>query len=100
MADPARAKTFYSSVLGWECAPTGTPSPLTGADDTVHMFSKGKNMHGAFIHMPQDSNCHVRAWDAQNPGAMAVLTTYNVDSIEDTLALAETHGGKVHVYVC
>ncbi|EOO00358.1 putative glyoxalase bleomycin resistance protein dioxygenase protein [Phaeoacremonium minimum UCRPA7] len=97
VTDPSRAKEFYSSVLGWDCDPAGKPSVMTGAENAIHFFHKGESLHGAFIQMPEDGNCLIRAWDAEDPLAMSVLTTYCVDSIEDTLAKVESHGGKVHV---
>ena len=90
MTDVARASGFYSSVLGWESDPSsaGTPSSLAGTK-SVHFFSKGV-MHGAF-HLRDSAGV-----DAARPGA---VTTFLVDSIEDSLAKVEAAGGKTVVYV-
>jgi predicted enzyme related to lactoylglutathione lyase len=87
VTDLARAQAFYTDVLGWECNKgEGKPSNLSGTE-SVHFFSKGV-MNGAF---------HKRAEagvDAARPGA---VTTFMVDSIEETLGKVGQKGGKTLV---
>ena len=92
----ARAKDFYTTVFSWECKPQGTPSPLTGALDAIHMFTKG-SLHGAFAAVSEDS--FVKVYDEKNPGKTTVLPTFGVESIEETLKVVESKGGCLHVYV-
>ena len=90
MTDVARASKFYADVFGWEsdASAEGRPSNLAGTK-TVHFFSKGV-MHGAF-HLRDAAGS-----DVSRPGA---VSTYLVDSIDDTLAKVEAAGGKSVVYV-
>ena len=90
VTDVARASHFYTAVLGWESDATGagTPSNLAGTK-TVHFFQKGV-MHGAF-HLRDAAGV-----DVARPGS---VTTFLVDSIDDTLAKAEAAGGKAVMYV-
>jgi len=89
VTDVARASKFYNSVLGWEsdASAEGRPSNMAGTK-SVHFFSKGV-LNGAF-HLRDDAGV-----DASRPGA---VVTFLVDSIDDTLAKAESAGGKSVVY--
>ncbi|SPQ26225.1 b74375f8-e0a9-43bc-ad4c-6d87b52f8971 [Thermothielavioides terrestris] len=97
--DIDRALSFYSAVLGWESAnPEGCPSPLPGpmeGTDAVHMFRRGR-MHGAFVKMSSPDGV-AAVVDAAHPAKAPVLASYNVSSIEETLAKVEAAGGRVHV---
>ncbi|KFY69803.1 hypothetical protein V499_09747 [Pseudogymnoascus sp. VKM F-103] len=94
VTDIERAKDFYTSVFNWECSPQGSPSPLTGARDVIHMFTKG-GLHGAFVTVAED--CMVKAYDEKSPGKAPVLPTFCVESIEETLKVVESKGGRLHV---
>jgi len=70
---------------------------------TVHVFrSSGDRsdsssiLHGAFIQVPE--GCLIHAWAPDSP-EMAVLTTFAVASIEETLGRVVASGGRVHSYV-
>jgi predicted enzyme related to lactoylglutathione lyase len=60
----------------------------------LYFFQKG-HLHGAMHLMEKDAQ--VLNVDKTNPAALAVLPTFCVKSIEDTLAKAEDNGGKTHV---
>lgn len=57
----------------------------------------GATLHGAFIQVPE--GCLIRAWESGSL-EMAVLTTFAVDSIDETLGMVQAMGGRVHSYVC
>lgn len=62
------------------------------------MFRKGANLNGAFIQVPE--GCLVQAWGSGNSDGrvnMAVLTTFAVESIEETLSAVEALGGSTHL---
>ncbi|CAN8105818.1 unnamed protein product [Discula destructiva] len=101
-----RAASFYTAVFGWECTPShGSANPPsngtisnTEGPGTIHIFRKDGGpgnctLHGAFIQLPE--GCLIRAWEPDNP-EMAVLTTFAVESIEDTLMRVEGLGGSMH----
>lgn len=73
---------------------------MNGGPATIHTFHKRgpgtSTLHGAFIQVPE--GCLVRAWEADT-GEMAVLATFAVDSIEETLAKVVEMGGSMHSYV-
>jgi hypothetical protein len=81
-------------VFNWECSPQGSPSPLTGAQDAIHTFTKG-SLHGAFVAVSKD--CFVKAYDEKDPGKATVLPTFCVESIDETLKVVESKGGMLHV---
>lgn len=60
------------------------------------MFTKG-GLHGAFVTVAED--CMVKAYDEKSPGKAPVLPTFCVESIEETLKVVESKGGRLHVYV-
>ena len=41
----------------------------------------------------------VKAYDEKSPGKAPVLPTFCVESIEETLKVVESKGGRLHVYV-
>lgn len=79
---------------------------------TIHMFRKRHSGHdgsnassspssstslsGAFIQVPE--GCLIRACEAET-GEMAVLTTFAVESIDETLRKVVEMGGRMHSYV-
>ncbi|KAF6813023.1 glyoxalase bleomycin resistance protein dioxygenase [Colletotrichum sojae] len=93
VSDPARAARFYTTVLGWECAEAGMPSPTPGIK-TVHFFNKG-DLHGGFLLM--EAGNQIANHDETNPDRMPVLPTFCVQSIEETLGKVERLGGRVRV---
>lgn len=97
-----RAASFYTAVLGWECTPSHSSSSTAMSTSpsaaAVHMFRGGCNspasaLQGAFIQVPE--GCLIRAWEAHSP-EMAVLTTFAVGSVEETLRRVAVMGGRVH----
>lgn len=61
------------------------------------MSGHGSNaLHGAFIQVPE--GCLIRACEADT-GEMAVLTTFAVESISETLKRVMEMGGRMHSYV-
>lgn len=93
----SRAFAFYSSVLGWNCSDLeGTPSPGAYAK-SVHMFNKG-NLNGAFLLMPHENGV-ANVTDLGPPEQNVPVTTFMVESIEETIKKVEAAGGKVHVSV-
>ncbi|WYZ41658.1 hypothetical protein EsH8_V_000553 [Colletotrichum jinshuiense] len=93
VSDPGRAAEFYTAVLGWDCTGTGMPSPTPGIK-TVHFFNKGE-LHGGFLLMEEGNQ--IANHDEAKPERMAVLPTFCVQSIEETVAKAEKLGGRIHV---
>lgn len=93
--DPARASKFYSEVLGWEVSPEGVP-PAAGVTGYTKLFffSKG-NLHGGFMLM--NEGAQILNSDPADTDKCSVTTTFNVPSIEDTLAKVEKNGGRVHL---
>lgn len=79
----------------------------SAAASTIHTFHKHSSGHGnnasssslngAFIQVPE--GCLIRACQAET-GEMAVLTTFAVESIDETLRKVVDMGGRVHSYVC
>lgn len=74
---------------------------------TIHMFhrrsggghggsSTSSLLNGAFIQVPE--GCLIRACEAET-GEMAVLTTFAVESIDETLRKVVEMGGRMHSYV-
>lgn len=108
----SRAAVFYTTVFGWDCSiPSNSlnktssssstwPSPMNGGAATIHTFHKHghgiSTLRGAFIPVPE--GCLIRACEAHT-GEMAVLTTFAVESIEDTLRKVVEMGGQMHSYV-
>lgn len=93
----SRAFAFYSSVLGWDCSDLeGTPSPGNYAK-SVHMFNKG-HLNGAFLLIPNENGVtHVT--NLGPPEQNVPVTTFLVESIEETIKKVEAAGGKVHMLV-
>lgn len=114
-----RAAAFYSAIFGWDCDTT-TTTTTTNHNDTfmsesdqdqdqdpnittpppIQMFRCGgstSSLRGAFIQVPEE--CLVQTWDAERPCMMAVLTTFSVQSIEETLEMVVEMGGRVHLSV-
>jgi predicted enzyme related to lactoylglutathione lyase len=58
------------------------------------MFNKG-DLHGAFLHM--EEGAQVLNHDKADQYRMALMPTFCVRSIEETVAKAEKLGGSVHV---
>lgn len=97
VASVSRAATFYSSVLGWECNDLeGTPSPGNQAK-SVHMFKKG-SLNGAFLLVHDEEQVN-KVTELASPKRHAPVTTFHVESIEETIKKIEAAEGKVHVYV-
>lgn len=59
--------------------------------------SQNNHLRGVFIQVHEE--CLVRAWDVDSPSKMAVLTTFLVGDIEETLAKVVGMGGRVHLLV-
>lgn len=98
--DISRVVSFYTTVLGWESADPASSPSLPGAmegTDAVHMFKTGK-LSGAFVKMSKPEGVATVA-DAAHPAKTAVLASFFVASIEETLKKVEDAGGRVHVYV-
>ncbi|KAL2131976.1 hypothetical protein VTI74DRAFT_4377 [Chaetomium olivicolor] len=97
--DVARVVAFYRIVLGWESAdPASTPlmpTAIEGADG-VHIFRSGKMHQGCFVKMSKPEGVAAVA-DSDNLAKSAVLASYYVVSIEETLKKVEEAGGRVHV---
>ncbi|KAG7287164.1 hypothetical protein NEMBOFW57_006669 [Staphylotrichum longicolle] len=96
--DIARVVSFYTTVLGWESADPASSPSLPGAmdgTDAVHMFKTSK-LSGAFVKMSKPEGVATVA-DAAHPAKAAVLTSFFVPSIEETLKKVEDAGGRVHV---
>lgn len=91
----SRAVAFYSSVLGWNCSDLeGTPSPGAYAK-SVHMFNKG-NLNGAFLLMANEDGV-AEVTDLGPPKQNVPVTTFMVESIEQTIEKIEAAGGKVQM---
>ncbi len=88
VTDPSRAATFYADVLGWETTPDGegVTAPMPGVS-RVHTFKKGV-LNGAFLVVPEVATVGTK---------MTPLSTFYVDSIEDTVSKVEKHGGRLHL---
>lgn len=71
------------------------PGVFEGTDG-VHMFHKGKNLNGAFVKMSKPAGV-AAVVDTGYPAKMAVLASYLVESIEETLKKVEEAGGMVHL---
>lgn len=87
MSDPDESPDKYETG-------NGTTSP------PIQMFRCGgrnNSLRGAFIQVPEE--CLVQTWDAVSPSMMAVLTTFSVRSIEETLNFVVEMGGRVHLLV-
>lgn len=77
-----------------------------GLASTIHTFRKragghdgintSSSLNGAFIQVPE--GCLIRACEAET-GEMAVLTTFAVESIDETLRKVVEMGGRIHSYV-
>jgi predicted enzyme related to lactoylglutathione lyase len=101
VTDVSRASAFYSAVLGWSCnSPEGTPAP-GGYAKSVHMFNKGTgpgSLNGAFLLVHEGKG--VANVTEMGPDRQGVpITTYVVESIEETVKKIETAGGKVQMSV-
>lgn len=94
VTDVARAAAFYNAVLGWTCLqPTeeqGRPSP-GDPNVTVHMFTHGESLHGAFLRMPSTSCI------ADNTKISGVVASFKVEEVTQALAKVVEQEGKVHV---
>ncbi|KAJ4396042.1 hypothetical protein N0V93_000258 [Gnomoniopsis smithogilvyi] len=70
---------------------------MDGGPVTIHTFQKRghgiSTLRGAFIQVPE--GCLIRACEAES-GEMAVLTTFAVESIEETLTKVVEMGGHIH----
>ena len=53
----------------------------------------GKSISGAFVAVSEDN--FVKAYDDKSPGKATVLPTFCVDSIEETLEVVESKGGRI-----
>nr|RBQ83962.1 hypothetical protein FVER53263_02754 [Fusarium verticillioides] len=90
--DVPRAKALYMDLFGWEFV----PEPQKAVADCVksmHFFSKGKTLHGAFLE--HDDEYHVINNNPDKPGALPVLPTLCVLDCEETLAKANAIGVKM-----
>ena len=93
----SRAFAFYSSVLGWNCSNLeGTPSP-GGYAKSIHPFNKG-SLNGAFLLM-LDENEVAKVTDLGPSKHDVPVTTFSVESIEETIKKVESAGGKVYMLV-
>ncbi|HEX5241453.1 MAG TPA: VOC family protein [Candidatus Limnocylindrales bacterium] len=73
--DPARAKAFYEAVAGWE-------------------FSETPNFPGYFLFRTEEG--HGGGLGKRGESVGSVVRLYiTVDKLEDAVAAAEQHGGKV-----
>lgn len=91
----SRAAKFYSSTLGWESKDTkGGPSPIAGVK-SAHLFSNG-TLHGAFLLMP-DQGAIAQVADPNRLEKSALVATFLVESIEETMTKIEAAGGKCHM---
>ncbi|KAE9370109.1 hypothetical protein N431DRAFT_546075 [Stipitochalara longipes BDJ] len=89
VADPNRARTFYSAVFDWKCKETGNPSPLEGIKET-YFFTKGGALYGCFFLTDKPATPQ----PADNP--VGVHNIFSVKDIEESLELIEKNGGKKH----
>lgn len=92
MTDVARARKFYSELLGWEILPDVMPGPDDSPIKSMHFFRKGEALNGTFLVM--DETDRVRNHDETRPLAMPVLTTFCVRDCDDSLQLVAKLGGK------
>ncbi|KIW31784.1 uncharacterized protein PV07_03376 [Cladophialophora immunda] len=94
VTDPARARKFYSAVLGWTCMENGAPSPIAGIKET-YFFTKGNNVNGCFCLMDQAKIIDTR--DAADKDRVGVHTVFAVKDIAESLDLVQQHGGHKHL---
>jgi predicted enzyme related to lactoylglutathione lyase len=89
-----RAIAFYTAVLGWEVMnpDKGLPAPLP-AIKAVHLFNKGKAIHGSFCVVEETQIA--KTWDADNAAKMSILPNFRVEDMEKTLELAKANGGQI-----
>ena len=92
--DVARAQKFYSDVFGWNTT-LGEMASAAAGSSTIHFFTKGDSLHGAFHIM--DEGCHLFNVDEADSKKLPLLTTLCVLNIEETLKKIEELGGKTHV---
>ncbi|KEY64264.1 hypothetical protein S7711_09865 [Stachybotrys chartarum IBT 7711] len=92
VTDVARARKFYSELLGWEILPDVMPGPHDSPIKSMHFFRKGEALNGTFLVM--DETDRVRNHDEARPLAMPVLTTFCVRDCDDSLRLVAKLGGK------
>ncbi|KPM44594.1 hypothetical protein AK830_g1969 [Neonectria ditissima] len=92
--DVDRAKKFYTELFGWEFA----DEPRPGVGDCIksmHFFSKGKTLHGAFMHV--EAKYQVVNHVPGDPAPMPVLPTLCVVDCAESLEKAEALGGKTAI---
>ncbi|KAF7556098.1 hypothetical protein G7046_g6386 [Stylonectria norvegica] len=92
--DVDRAKNFYSEIFQWEFAPEPT-KPVGDCVKSLHMFSKGKTLHGAFHHV--EEKYQVINNTKSNLAALPVLPTFCVLDCGDTLEKVEKLGGQTAI---
>ncbi|KAK7429643.1 hypothetical protein QQZ08_003838 [Neonectria magnoliae] len=93
--DVDRAKKFYTELFGWDFSDESRP----GVGDCVksmHFFSKGKTLHGAFMHV--EAKYQVVNHVPGDPAPMPVLPTLCVVDCAETLEKAEALGGKTAIW--
>ncbi|KAI5462714.1 hypothetical protein BGZ63DRAFT_423941 [Mariannaea sp. PMI_226] len=89
-----RAAKFYTDIFGWEIAPE--PKPAIGdCVKNLYFFSKGKSLHGAFLHV--DAKYQVVNNISDNPAALPILPTLCVVDCAETLDKANSLGGKTAI---
>lgn len=90
--DIDRAKKFYSELFGWEVSPERKPPVGSDCVKGLYFFSKGKTLHGAFMHVEEKYQVVNHA--PGNPAAIPILPTLCVLDCAETLDKAASLGGK------
>ncbi|EXJ71674.1 uncharacterized protein A1O5_05482 [Cladophialophora psammophila CBS 110553] len=94
VTDPARARKFYSAVLGWKCMENGAPSPIEGIKET-YFFTKGNNINGCFCLMDKTNILDTRG--PMDKDRVGVHTVFAVRDITESLDLVKENGGHAHL---
>jgi hypothetical protein len=97
--DSHRALPFYRDVFGWDCKEDGQVAGDPGVLKRF-FFSRG-NTNGCFLLVePPNFLAPSLAPSNEKKERWAVITTFAVENIGDTLAKIERAGGNVYLYVC
>jgi predicted enzyme related to lactoylglutathione lyase len=94
VTDTARARKFYTTVFGWTCMKTGTPSPIDGIKET-YFFTNGGSINGCFCEVEESKI--IPSAKIADKTALGVHAVFSVKDIAESLDLVEKIGGHKHV---
>lgn len=98
--DPDRALSFYRGVFGWDCNEEGQDSPADpGVLKRYFFSSKTKSTNGCFIQVePKNLLAPSLAPNNETKERWAVINSFAVENIDNTLDNIERIGGRVYWY--